>query len=299
MTNPKCIIILSTKSSGSSACQNLLAKLVNIRHIEITRHFENESLYWTKAASVLCLPQLKMIDSEVPIAPSIAKTDMITLLEENLGFLPEGPIDKEFIFSGWNLLCHHYSPVFIEKSPHHLVQWSAIELILECIESLKSIDFLVIGLIRNPMDTLYSAYKRWKILPEHLQEEWYTAYHNLTKLEKILGNNLAILRYEDMVSSLSAMNKIFEFCGVNINNVDSQYLHSKSIQKWKKDSLYGFQLSSHVAELAKGFGYKEDEIVNKTNSFWPILRYIMRGFYKAALIANYARNYFLNWRVLK
>ncbi len=64
----QCIIILSIKSSGSSACQNLLSKFSQVSYVPKTRHFENETLYWTKAASVLGLPQVDMIDSEVPIS---------------------------------------------------------------------------------------------------------------------------------------------------------------------------------------------------------------------------------------
>ena len=122
MPTPKCIIILSSKSCGSSACQNLLAKLANIRHVEKTRHFENETLYWTKAASILNLSQVKMLDSEVPIGPSKAKKDLVDLLRDNVGDVPGQLIDKEFIFQGWRMLCEHYYPVFIEKSPHHLNQ---------------------------------------------------------------------------------------------------------------------------------------------------------------------------------
>ena len=84
MSKDKNIILLSEKSSGSSACQNLLARFTNIRHVAQTRHFENETLYWTKAASILGKSQIKMVDSEVPIDPVKAKSDLISLLRDNL-----------------------------------------------------------------------------------------------------------------------------------------------------------------------------------------------------------------------
>ncbi len=71
--NNKCIILLSEKSSGSSAIQNLLANYTKISHLANTRHYENESLYWVKASSVLGLKQNNMIASEVPIDMETAK----------------------------------------------------------------------------------------------------------------------------------------------------------------------------------------------------------------------------------
>ena len=97
MGNHKNIIILSEKSSGSSACQNLLTKLGKVQHVSKTRHYQNETLYWTKAASILDLPQVKMVDSEVPIEPEKAKTALILLLKENLDHYVPAKDDKELI----------------------------------------------------------------------------------------------------------------------------------------------------------------------------------------------------------
>lgn len=276
----KCIIILSNKSSGSSACQNLLSKFSKINCVTKTKHFQNETLYWTKAASILGLPQLNMLDSEVPISQERAKTDLITLLRDNLdSYVP--PTDEiELIFNGWELLCENYSPVFLEKSPHHLYQWSALELIIECMERLPDIDFCLIGLVRNPMDTLYSAFKRWKTPPEQGQYEWLVAYQNLLKLKEIVGDRLVIIRYEDMVSSLSYLEPIFEFVGVKKDHADREYLHTKSTFKWKNDSLYGFTLSEEVMNLAKKYGYKQSELTNETNLLWPLYRKVSRVFHK-------------------
>ena len=150
----------SSKSSGSSALQNLLAKLPQVDHISKTRHFEYETLYWTKAASVLRLPQVDMLDSEVPISKERARLDLINLLCDNLESYTPPSDNDELIFGGWKLLCQNYSPVFLEKSPHHLHQWSALELINECIERIPEVDFLIVGLVRNPMAILYSAWDR-------------------------------------------------------------------------------------------------------------------------------------------
>ena len=57
------VYILSEKSSGSSFLFRSLADALNIKDYPETQHFESETLYWTKAASILEMPQLKMLAS--------------------------------------------------------------------------------------------------------------------------------------------------------------------------------------------------------------------------------------------
>lgn len=278
----KCLIILSEKSSGSSACQYLLASTKVVRCVSKTRHYENETLYWTKAASILGLPQLPAVDSEVPMKPEIARRDLIQLLKDNLDDFEPPVDDRLLIFNGWRRLCEKFGPVFLEKSPHHLYQWPAIELILECIHLMPDIDFRVIGLIRNPMDTIYSQFVRWRTRPEALQRQWLTAYSNLRKLQQILGEKLCILRYEDMVSSLSSMKSIFDF--LKLEYPHSYPLHKNSISKWKTDRLFGFSLSEDVIDLARGYGYLDEEIINKNRSpVWIPYRELSRFAYRSAM----------------
>lgn len=297
MPKNKSIIILSEKSSGSSACQNLLAKYVNMQHVSSTRHGENETLYWVKAASILKKPQLKMVDSEVPIEHEKARADLISLLRENMiEYTPaEEEDDQKYLMEGWKLLCKKYSPIFLEKSPHHLCQWSAIELMIECSHTLNDVDFLFIGLIRNPMDTLYSQYSRWKYPPEKVQEQWLIAYKNLLKLKDIVGNKLVIVRYEDMVSSLEYLDPVFNFCEVSVSSSAKTYLHEKSLQKWKNDLLFGFSLSEEVIQLAEVFGYQRKDLINKTYFLWPAVRELSRTVYiLVKIIKRFARNQLKN-----
>jgi hypothetical protein len=291
MPNEKNIIILSEKSSGSSACQNLLAKFADIQHVSKTRHYRNETLYWTKAASILGLPQLKMVDSEVPIEREKARTDLISLLKDNLDDYVPASEDKELIMEGWRLLCKKYSPIFLEKSPHHLCQWSAIELIIEYIREVNDVDVLLIGLIRNPMDTIYSHYRRWKSPLEKVEKRWIIAYQNLLKLGNVIGDKLIIVRYEDMVSSLEPLEPVFSFCGVTASDADKTYFHQKSIHKWKDDKLFGFSLSNETVELAEKYGYQRDELINEAHPLWPVARELSRTVYRATeAIEKLARN---------
>lgn len=277
----KCILILSEKSSGSSALQNLLTRFADLRYLRQTRHYEHETLYWVKAASVLGYPQIKMIDSEVPIPPDRARSDLQTLLLDNL----ERPVlpntDQGLVFDGWRQLCEAYRPVFVEKSPHHLCQWSALELIVEARDRLKDVDFFVVGLIRNPMDTLYSQFQRWRSPPERLQYRWGLAYRNLLKFKEIFGQNLLVLRYEDMVSSARSLQPVLNFCGSALGEDEEGFFHNRSVAKYRADRYFGFRLADEIVELAKIYGYGEDDLRNDPWMFWPVYRHASRVGYKA------------------
>lgn len=276
----KCIVILSDKSSGSSALQNLLERCSQVKKVLKTRHVQNETLYWTKAASILGLPQVDMMDSEVPISRQRAEEDLKQFLTDNLPFYSPPDDLRHLIFVGWKLLCQQYSPIFLEKSPHHLHQWSALKLIAECVQRTSEIDFLIIGLIRNPMDTLYSHWRRWKTFPEKNQYQWKNAYKNLIKFRDLVGDKLVTIRYEDMVTDISSLEKIFAFIGDTYNH-DNVFLHTSSIGKWKKDKFYGFNLAQDVMLLAEKYGYKKNDLQNNNKSFvWPIYRQIVRTVYK-------------------
>jgi hypothetical protein len=292
----KNIIILSEKSSGSSALQNLLAEFADIRHVSTTRHFESETLYWIKAASILGKPQLEMVDSEVPIKPKKARADLVRLLRDNLEdyTLPEE--DKKLVTQGWKRLCKRYSPIFVEKSPHHLCQWSAIELIVEHIHKVDDVDFLLIGLIRNPMATMYSQYRRWASPPERVERQWLVAYRNLQRLKAIMGDQLVIVRYKDIVSSLECLEPVFGFCGVTPSADAETYLHNEALGKWKHDRLFGFSLSDQTIELAEKYGYQRSELVNESYPLWGIVSKLWRLMYVLTLpMRNIARN--VLWKI--
>ncbi len=276
----KCLILLSYKSSGSSACQNLLARYPGIHHVSKTRHFEHETLYWTKAASVLRLPQQKMLDSEVPLSRGTARADIVTLLCENVkGFIPP-PDDAELIFTGWRKLCQTFAPVFLEKSPHHLLQWSALELMRDSMERLPDVAFYFLGVVRNPMDTLYSVFRRWKTPPEQAQYEWLIAYRNLLKFRDMVGERLIILRYEEMIRSPQSLHPVCDALTIKRKCISEGYWYQPSQARWKTHPLYGFVLAEDVLRFAQNYGYTRDELIHSSNPLWPYYRDASRCLYR-------------------
>ena len=275
----KCIIILSSKSSGSSALQNLLTSNQSLHRMAHTRHAENETLYWVKAASVMRLPQIKMVDSEVPIPAIKARKELQILLEKNgVDLSPGLETDDELIFTGWKKLSQLYHPILLEKSPHHIHQWSAIELILEAERRFSELDFYFLGLIRNPMDTLYSMWRRWRSYPEATEKGWIIAYKNLRRLQAQLPSKVHIVRYEDLVSDQNTIADILRF--VQTEGDFNFGLHQQSVQKWRQDRRFGFRLSNDAIELAKSFGYSEETMVNQSTLDWPLRRRLSRWQFK-------------------
>ncbi len=278
----KCIVILSAKSSGSSACQAFLALTGRVRHVERTRHKEHETLYWTKAASILGRPQIPLLDSEVPIPSARAKAGLLQLLRDNLDLdgdpLPDD--DEALIFEGWRRLCRRYAPVFLEKSPHHLYQWSNLELLRDAVERLPEIDFHFVGLVRNPLDTLYSAWRRWRTDPEKNQHQWAAAYRNLLRFERMLDGKVNIVRYEDMVSKPQALAREFEFAGGAVE-IPQGHFHRRALSKWRHDRLFGFSPAPEVVEVAKQFGYAPASLTNPPGRFWRAYHRLTRTRYRS------------------
>jgi hypothetical protein len=258
----RCIVILSDKSSGSTALQDYLVRFAGGRHVEKTRHNEHETLYWTKAASLLGRPQEKMLDSEVPIAPDRARADLESLLRDNLGETPSAADPRQLVFLGWRALCERFAPLFVEKSPHHLHQWSALELLFECMDASPETGFLAIGLVRNPIDVVYSSWRRWGSEPQANQYEWLRAARNLRRLAGLAGPRLRVVRYEDVIRDPARLDFAHAFAGVPRSPASRGFLHQGSLQKWRRDRGFRLELDEGVRALALQLGYLPEELLD-------------------------------------
>ncbi len=281
----KAIVILSAKSAGSTALQTLLCRYAGGRHAAHTRHREMETLYWIKAAAMLGMPEIDLPDSELPIPREQAERELRHFISENApGFaIPTDP--ESAIFSGWHELCVRHAPVFVEKSPHHLYQWSSLELLERVAREMKDIDHRFIGLVRNPMDVLYSAWCRWRTPPEVLQQYWRMAYENLRRSQPIMGDRLTVVRYEDLTSDPSAPRQLMTALGLTETQPGAdRFMVMSSIMKWKKDPLYGFQLDPAVAQTARFFGYEDHELHNAPRAGWRRHRVRARMAHRACVV---------------
>ncbi len=274
----RAIILLSDKSSGSSAVQSEFARHPLIQHVHNTPHNEFETLFWVKAAAVCRLPQSPMRYSKVvPYEQGTARAELVRLVEANVPAFQPPADDQHLVLEGWRSLCEAHAPVFFEKSPHHLHQWSSLELMVQAAEALPDIDFHFIGLVRNPVDTLYSMWSRWRYVPEQRQHEWVRAYANLLRFRDLAGERLRIVRYEEVIASEEVLASLFTHCGLEPPLASGDRLHGEAVQRWRGDTLFGFQPSVEVVELAQAFGYDPDALCPQRTPLWPLSRTVRRA----------------------
>lgn len=274
MPTASCVLLLSDKSSGSSILQRELSKHPAIQLVRATPHQENETLYWNKATALLGLHQSFMMDSHIlPMTTSVARQGLVELCTANVpGYIPPED-DRELVFDGWRRLCHEFRPVFLEKSPHHLHYWSALELMLEADSRLDDVSFFYLGLVRNPIDTLYSMWSRWRVPPEQRQHEWLRAYQNLRLLQRRVPDRTLVVRYEDLVGDpISTTKEICRAIGVEWQPDIGANLHQTSLRAWSEDPYFGFRPTEEVIRMAHAFGYPASDLDGRPRPLWPLRR---------------------------
>lgn len=276
------IYILSEKSSGSSFLHRSLVNALGIDKYPKTKHFESETLYWTKAASVLCLPQLKMLASSVPYSQDQALREIKAFLIENLGELPEHKDDRELIFKGWFMLIEKFGPVFIEKSPHHLLQSSVLELMRAFEkEYCSEVQCHYIGIVRNPKDVFLSQFRRWNVSLPLLENQWLVNYMNWFAFTKQVGSSHVLIRYEDLVAKqMEIVDIICRQAGLESRlNVKEKARIGKAA---KQSSFFGYNFSSSVISLSQMMGYSAEEVQGKPNFKWQCYSAYIRYLYSPA-----------------
>jgi hypothetical protein len=247
-------VILSTKSAGSSALQKFLVKNFGFRMSRIISHHENETLFWTKAASILGLHQRKMHRSEIPYAlPRALQSLQKFCTDNNLEGLTHKIVTKQRIFEAYLNLIRQNNPLFVEKSPHHLYNQSNLDLLAEFATQYKDeVDIKFIGLVRHPLSVIYSGWERWKHDCIEFEKEWLISNSNLLKNKENL--NIEIIRYEDLV----AENGTFLKDKLDLEPVSDEFNFKKtSLEKWKTDKDFGHELSKETIELARLLGYSD------------------------------------------
>ena len=276
---PSAIVVLSAKCSGSTALHRALERSSAISSAAWTQHEELETLYWTKAASVLGRPQDRMVESVVPFPADVARRSLDEFLVENgaTGLTPE-PGETELI-DRWIELRRLHEPCFLEKSPHHLRQVAALELLAEAMRRDEGCRYLVIAIVRNPLDVVYSAWRRFRYRPEQYQWEWVATYDNLEVASRLFGDRFVQLRYEDLVTGPTDLfDRVADLVGVPASTwEDRGGLHGGSLRRWSTDPAFGFSLHPDVVRSARSYGYDEDELRNpQASRTWPFRREALR-----------------------
>ena len=291
----RCIFILSMKSCGSSVLQKHISRIAGAKLMAKTQHFENETLYWVKAAAVLGIPQVPMENSRVPISMPRAERLLRRMVSNNA---PDysGELETEAdMFSAWSSLVRAGGGNFVEKSPHHLYQPKVVELMERYADQERSFDVRFIGLVRNPTDMLYSSWRRFGVLPEREERHWIRSYKLLRSFHERRPELVSIVRYEDLVEGKVDLSKMLGVERIKGSNAGKGVFHSASIRKWLSDSRFGYTPSAEALELAKAYGYTEEEVVNPSGGPWWLRRVPRAAAYAAFSRLPFAYQKRMKW----
>lgn len=257
------VLLLSDKSSGSTALQYELLRHPSVRAVRYTMHNDHETLYWVKAAVLLGQEPVDFVEGRLPLRSTEARRDLEALLRENVPGWTSPKSNSALVFDGWRALCEAHGPVFFEKSPHHLNSWAATSLLLRYALTTDH-DVRVVGLVRNPLAVLYSAWTRWLTPPEERQAYWLRTYRNLLAVEALLGpDRVRVVRYEDLAADpVPRLGALTDWLGLPPEETVGSGLHDRSVQKWTEDETFDLELDPAVRAIATRFGYTEADLYN-------------------------------------
>jgi hypothetical protein len=267
------VLLLSDKSSGSTALQYELLKHPRVQAVGYTMHNDHETLFWVKAAVLLGQEQVDFVEGRFPIRPAEARRDLHALLRENVPGWAPPPSDQALVFDGWRALCESHAPVFFEKSPHHLNNWAATALLLRYALTTDH-DVRIVGLVRNPLAVLYSAWTRWLTPPRQRQAYWLRTYRNLLAVEALVGSDrVHIVRYEDLIAEpVARLRGLTDWLGLAPEAAVGEGLHARSARKWVGDEGFDLDLDPAVVAIAKRFGYTDEDLHNPPKAGLPAAR---------------------------
>jgi len=267
MIKPTVVILLSDKRSGSTMFQNELCKHAQIQTVTYSPHTYLETHHWLKAAVMLNMDRRTFASGQVYNgygSRAGARAYMIDCIQKNVPDFVVPVDDRELIFKGWDALCAKFAhPVFFEKSPQFLAQWCSLSLLLEWVHSTEY-NVKVIGLTRNPLSVLYSAYELFHTEPEQRQYGWLEIQKNMLAFQSLLpSDSFMHVKYEDIISHpIESFARVCNFIGVSECPDVGASVHSSSVNKWAKDESFTVQLDESVKLIAQHFDYSDLELSN-------------------------------------
>ena len=230
------VVLFSDKRSGSTMLQQSICSHPKVQTVKYSPHTYLETHHWLKAAVLLGLEPKLFSNGKMYNNYGSKQNARIYLESEILGNIANFQIpkdNKKLIFEGWDALCDKFAqPVFFEKSPQHLAHWAAVSLFLEWAQKTKKYNVKIIGLVRNPLSVLYSAFKLFRSKPYKRQFSWLNIQKNLLVLDSILNKNqFQIYRYEDIIDNPEKkLNEICDFIDIEHDKIMINKIHGKSIK---------------------------------------------------------------------
>jgi hypothetical protein len=129
------------------------------------------------------------------------------------------------------------------------------------------------------MDVIYSAWDRWKFIPDEFEHEWTRSNQNLFWVKDVFPA-ATIVQYE----TLAKDNTVIDSLADGPPHTKKYSINTNSLNKWQRDNFFSHHLSEDTADLADKLGYKE--LSSKTNIFWSIVVYYYKLRWKVRSIFN-------------
>ena len=264
---PIVVILLSDKRSGSTLFQEELCKHSMIQTVRYSSHTYLETHHWLKAAVLTNADPSEYSGNRIYDGYGSKQNAREYLIDTIVGNVPSfnpKQEDEDLINNGWEALCQEFAnPVFFEKSPQILAEWAAIRALLGW-KNKTEYKVKFIGLTRNPMSVLYSAYELFNSLPEERQYGWMRIQQNLLRLKELLSKEeLLLVNYEEIISQpAKSFQVISDFIGIPHEPQLGLEVHAQSLTKWRDDPNFDMKLDPEVLEFARKFGYKSEDLFN-------------------------------------
>ncbi len=246
-----------------------LCKHSAIQNVAYCPHTFNETHHWLKGAVITEIPGTLFAGEEV-YRNYGSKHNARAYLEDGIkGNVPDFALPedaKQLVFRGWDALCEKYAqPVFFEKSPQHLAHWAALSLMLEWAQQCDC-QVKFIGLVRNPLGVMYSAQQLFGTNPETRQYGWLNIQKNLLAFRQMLDpGQYHEVGYEALTEHpVEEFTKVCQFIGIDYEPAIGASVHGNSLKKAIEDPAFGLQLATPVRQIAKQFGFRDEDLRNDT-----------------------------------
>lgn len=278
---PTVVLLLSDKRSGSTMFEREICRHPDVRHVEYTPHTYSETQHWLKGARLVGMPPQTFYGHRYYGGLQSSAATRALMIDELRGNLPEFEIpsdDEELVFQGWEALCEKFAkPVFFEKSPHHLGQWACLSTLLQWMERTK-FRTKIIGLVRNPLAVQYSAFELFQTIPEERQYGWAEMYRYLLAFRQMIPpDDFHLIRYEDLTEQpQETFAAVYDFLGIAPQEFEDREVHRRSLRRWVEDPDFGLQLHESVKQVARIYGYLDEDLHNPAKPPPPLSRQLVK-----------------------
>lgn len=250
MSEARTTVLLSPKRSGSTAVFRMFQAHPGVGVAHVNPRLDNwEPNFWNFAADA--------------IAGEPAR--FVARVRESLPFLSgRAPERTQDAFAMWDTVLDRLGPVVFDKTPKYLASTPGLTLLEAYIDSGR--DVRLIGLIRDPFDTIASQFELWHEAAPHLtpqarEQNW---IDNVRRLEALAARRgFPIIRYEDFARQPDQWGaKMFRAAGLEVRPECWGHVQPTNVGRAGSSNhpaLRAWKPGRELLELRARWGYADRE----------------------------------------